>query len=243
MKAKVNIMAHDTIKQLQATATKGATVERVTLSKAAAWCDTFSGTAEALIASGLITADQLPGQPGMPKVSATFYNGARCDDRRKRVPRDLGYMNVSRPATGKKVTVQVGIPADEAAKRRKALNESDAARVTAWRAKQAAQAVLPAIMDEAQYRNLSKFLLDTLWSMGRTEGREPGALKQFPFELSESAGQELLAALEQIERIFLESPLRAVTSERVNLVKARDDCAFQSFLRLQCIPSEGASHA
>lgn len=236
-------MAANIINALRSVTTPRATLEGVTLSKAAAWCDTFSGTAEALIASGLITADQLPGQPGMPKVSATFYNGARCDDRRKRVPRDLGYMNVSRPATGKKVTVQVGIPACEAAKRRKALNESNAAYIAARLAKQAKPAELPVLMSQTQYRNLAKFMLDSLWSMGRTEGREPGALKQFPFELSESAGQELLAALEQIERIFFESPFQAVTSERVNLVKARDDCAFQAFLRLQCIPSEGASHA
>lgn len=36
------------------------------------WCDTFRGTAEALIAAGLIRADELPGGAGVNKVQRTF---------------------------------------------------------------------------------------------------------------------------------------------------------------------------
>ena len=36
-------------------------------------CDVFIGTAECLIAAGLIQLQQLPGQPGNGPTSATFY--------------------------------------------------------------------------------------------------------------------------------------------------------------------------
>ena len=230
-------MATNIIKQLQAAATQNATLAGVTISKASTWCDTFHGTAEALIASGLITADQLPGQPNMPKVSATFYNGIRCDDRRHRVPRDLGYLNVSRPATGKKVNVQVGISVDEAKKRRDASNAELAGQLDARLARQSNYAA----MSEAEFRETASNLVMSLWLVGSADDRPRADV--YPFELSEDGAGKLLTALRQVMSIVSSAPLQSVTKERENLLKAQKDKAFQSFLRMQCIPSAGESHA
>ncbi|MDQ0608006.1 hypothetical protein QFZ83_002177 [Variovorax sp. W1I1] len=230
-------MATNIIKQLQVAATQSATLAGVTISKASTWCDTFHGTAEALIASGLIAADQLPGQPNMPKVSATFYNGIRCDDRRRRVPRDLGYLNVSRPATGKKVTVQVGISAGEAKKRRDASNAELAGQLDARRARQSNYAA----MSEAEFRETASNLVMSLWLVGSADDRPRADV--YPFELSEDGADKLLTALRQVMSIISSAPLQSVTKERENLLKAQKDKAFQSFLRMQCIPSAGESHA
>lgn len=232
-------MATNIIKQLQAAATKDATIAGVTISKAWTWCNTFCGTVEALIASGLITADQLPGQPNMPKVSATFYNGIRCDDRRRRVPRDLGYMNVSRPATGKKVTVQIGISIDEAKKRRAASNAELAAQLEARRPQQSM--LTHAGMSEADFRETASRLVMSLWLVGSADDRPSADV--YPFELSKDGADKLLAALRQVMSIISSASLQSVTKERENLLKAQKDKAFQSFLRMQCIPSAGESHA
>ncbi|MNL15834.1 hypothetical protein D3C87_1368450 [compost metagenome] len=232
-------MANDIIKRLQSAATKNATIEGVTISKAWTWCDTFYGTAEALIASGLITADQLPGQAGMPKVCVTFYNGIRCDKGQRRVPNDLGYMNVSRRATGKRVTVQIGIPAEESAKRRAASNAELAARIDARRAQQSTLAYVA--MSEAEFREAASNLVMSLWLIGSAADRPRADL--YPFELSEDGADKLLTALRQVMSIVSSAPLKSVTKQRENLLKAQKDKAFQAFLRMQCIPSTGESHA
>lgn len=57
----------DSIKRVLATAHPGVTVEHL------AYADLYRGRAEAVIAAGLVRADQLPGAPGLRKTSACFY--------------------------------------------------------------------------------------------------------------------------------------------------------------------------
>lgn len=76
--------------------------------------DTYLGKAEALIAAGLVAAEQLPGAPGMPPTSTTFFDGARVD-RSQRVPHDERWMNVVK--YGKNFRVTKGIAAEESRRR------------------------------------------------------------------------------------------------------------------------------
>lgn len=63
------------------------------------WGDAFTGTAESLSSAGLVRRDQLPGQPGMRKVTVTiladgsFPEGAATANRRGREP---GAIRISR---------------------------------------------------------------------------------------------------------------------------------------------------
>ena len=72
--------------------------------------DVYLGKPEALIAAGLLTAEQIPGWPGMSSTSATFYDGQRVE-RYKRVPHDERWMQVTR--IGTKVRLTKGLGAEE----------------------------------------------------------------------------------------------------------------------------------
>ncbi|GEM_PF-2704102 len=231
-------MATDIIKQLQATTANRAIVAGVTINKSIHWCDTFYGTDEALIAAGVITAEQLPGQAGMPKVAATFYNGILCQGR-KRVPRDANYLNVCRPVSGKKVTVTVGVDANEQARRIALRDAEDAAMLAARHAKQAAISTIA--LSEGDFRAMGSDLVMMLWRLGRTEGRS--RIEDFPFELTDDSAETLCTLLQQIQQLFKAAPLQPISGQRANLLKARRDSTFQAFLQLQCIPAAGASHA
>lgn len=231
-------MATNIIKQLRAAEAKTATIDGVTIVKYSSG-DRFTGTIDALIAAGLITAEQLPGQPGMPKVSATYYNGVLCRYRSNRAPRDLGYLNVCRPATGKKITVTVGITAAEEAQRRTALRAEDEAMFAARQAKQAELCRIA--ISEGDFRAMGSDLVMMVWRLGRTEGRS--RIEDFPFELTDDSAETLCNLLRQIQQLFKTAPLQTISKERANLLTARKDSAFQAFLQLQCIPAAGANHA
>lgn len=237
-------MANDIIEQLRLAAAPSATIAGVTLSKAATWCDTLSGTVDALVAARIITADQLPGQPGMPKVSATFYNGKPWDQRRRRVPTDPGFLNIDRTAKSKKATVRIGITEDEKERRRAQNHAQNAAHLARLQAKREEHiAVARRGLSESEYRTMAFDLIVALWRVGSTEPRDIGSVDLFPFEIAGDSADALRQALLRVQRIFESAPLQAVTPARAMLLKSREDSAFQSFLRLQCIPSEGASHA
>lgn len=237
-------MANDIIKQLRLAAAPTATIAGVTLSKAATWCDTLSGTVDALIAARIITADQLPGQPGMPKVSATFYNGKPWDQRRQRVPTDPGFLNIDRTAKGKKVTVRIGITEDERDQRLAQNHAQNAAHLATLESKRQEHiARARRGLSEPEYRNIAFDLIVALWRVGSTEPRDAEAIDLFPFELAGDSADALRQALLQVQRIFESAPVQAINPTRAMLLKSRKDSAFQSFLRLQCVPFEGERHA
>lgn len=72
--------------------------------------DIYRGKPEALIAAGLLTAEQIPGWPGMPSTSATFFKGARVE-RRQRVRHDQHWMQVTR--IGNNIRLVKGISIEE----------------------------------------------------------------------------------------------------------------------------------
>jgi hypothetical protein len=80
--------------------------------------DIYLGKPEALIAAGLLTADHVPGWPGMPSTSATFFDGARVD-RHQRVPHDERWMQATR--IGNNIRLIKGIGAEEKRRREEVL--------------------------------------------------------------------------------------------------------------------------
>ncbi|MDQ0024339.1 hypothetical protein J2X90_002137 [Variovorax paradoxus] len=97
----------------------------MTLNQSCWWHDEYTGPADVLIAAGVITADQLPGQPGGPKTMATFYGGVRKP--KWNVPKDEKYVQISRPRINSKVSVRVGISASERERRRSLMFTQDRA--------------------------------------------------------------------------------------------------------------------
>lgn len=85
------------------------------------WWDEFVGTAEALIAAGLVAETQLPGQPGRPKVSVslsadgTRIGGPGSPPWAKRIQKDPRH----------KFTVQVSISEHEGECRRDEIHRSE----------------------------------------------------------------------------------------------------------------------
>lgn len=97
--------------------------------------DTYIGEREDLIVAGLIRANQFPGQPGIGKTRATFYDGKLCGRSPGPVgtPRDARYLRVEwRGPT--RFAVIVGIPDDERARRQRKEEEEGAARRVAYEA-------------------------------------------------------------------------------------------------------------
>ncbi|CAN5713448.1 hypothetical protein BH10PSE18_BH10PSE18_07880 [soil metagenome] len=76
--------------------------------------DNYIGTAQALLDAGIVTLDQLPGMPGMPKISVSFLDGEQLP-RQARAVHDERWMRVS--LYGNKVIVSKGISAEERERR------------------------------------------------------------------------------------------------------------------------------
>lgn len=77
--------------------------------------DEWIGTPAALVEAGIVREDQIPGEPGRPKVMMTFHRGQRvtagvC------VERDETYVSIQR-LSGRRLRVVVGLRADERARR------------------------------------------------------------------------------------------------------------------------------
>lgn len=89
----------------------GLTVERGHLGL---W-DTYSGTAEDLIAAGVVRLDQVPGQPGRPKTAATYYAGEPIAKRG--APCDEQYLHIYR-RSARRFDVIVGLSENEKQRRR-----------------------------------------------------------------------------------------------------------------------------
>lgn len=90
--------------------------------------DEYLGIAEALVAAGVAHADQFPGQPGMAKSCATFYDGQRVG-RGGRRERDERFLCVQ--TVGKKFKVTRGVSHEVKAERRAVMEaEWDAERET-----------------------------------------------------------------------------------------------------------------
>ncbi|VTU20167.1 hypothetical protein SRS16CHR_02588 [Variovorax sp. SRS16] len=88
--------------------------------------DVHIGAIEDLIAAGVMTLAQCPGQAGNPPKSATYYDGERRTRGMKAVPRDLHYFAISLYGRGR-ARVVLGLSEDEASRREEWLRADIAA--------------------------------------------------------------------------------------------------------------------
>lgn len=84
------------------------------------WFDEYVGTAEALAAAGLVRVDQLPGQPGMRKVTVTIF----ADGTLPMGPATANHKRGEEPGTKRitratKTTYRVSVVVSEAEKQRR----------------------------------------------------------------------------------------------------------------------------
>lgn len=90
-------------------------------------CDFYSGTAEALVAAGLLTGDLFPGQPGRNTTSQAYRPaGVKRQHNNQGWHHVPGYMTVTRTASGK-FQIRLTVSQEEQA-RRQAIRDEDAAR-------------------------------------------------------------------------------------------------------------------
>lgn len=108
-------------KTLQRTREKAARVKRTEIW----WGDIYVGTAEALVAHGLVTVDELPGQPGRGNFAVTYYDSMQVKKYVKAPAEDEKWKRVAR--RGKKFEVSFGLPDEERRKRRLASDLRDRA--------------------------------------------------------------------------------------------------------------------
>lgn len=100
------------------------------------WFTEYVGSADSLVAAGIVQADKLPGQPGMGKVQVTLSNdGTRRTSQDRHLKRQPGDMTIIRVSKSQ-FKVQIIIPHEEGELRRKA----DRRREDAWERE---MAVLP----------------------------------------------------------------------------------------------------
>lgn len=77
----------------KATSSKAAALARIECEQYR-WCDHYVGRITDLIDSGLITAEQVPGQPGLLKNCVTFYRGVMVAKYKKAPHTDEHYLQV-----------------------------------------------------------------------------------------------------------------------------------------------------
>lgn len=87
----------------------------VSLEKCVCW-DEYTGSAEALIAAGIITSAQVPGRPGNNKHSCTFFEGAPVAKGAHHI-RDERYISIKRVPRGNLCVIK-GVPDEEEKARR-----------------------------------------------------------------------------------------------------------------------------
>ncbi len=95
------------------------------------WADRYAGTGAALVAAGLVRADQLPGQPGMGKTKVSISpNGAVLRARDSPGAKEPGAKLIERTGKGQ-YELLVRVSADEEERRR----EADQRAVAEWEAR------------------------------------------------------------------------------------------------------------
>lgn len=101
------------------------------------WCDTYTGTADALIEAGLVRADQLPGLPGVNKTMRTFAPDGREARKGQNFRRFPGARRIVK--RGQRFAVQVTVGPDEQARRRERYEKSLEVKQQRWKFERASE--------------------------------------------------------------------------------------------------------
>lgn len=169
------------------------------------WNDRYIGRGEALIAAGLITADQLPGQPGRGKIMCTFYAGVQVGKGSNR-PCDEHYLQIRRVAGGN-IEVIKGIPAEVGKERRAKQNEREELEAKAARAEQAREAAAKRTPDDFREFCLRHTTSWCQWALDGGDGL-------YPFRFSPEARAAMDRCLQQLTLQVENSAVVPVASDR-----------------------------
>ena len=196
------------------------------------WADLYKGTADALIAAGVITASQpLPGTPGFGKVQVSFYDGERLRKGASPPDTDERYLRVNRVSRHQYLVCR-GLDGVER-ERRLAERKREAGRV-AEKAR-AASAALGA--DPEQFRAVMGIAAQSLSHMLRTHtpGDHHQGTPYSPCCFDPEGFDDVLEALEEIQEWIRTAQVRERSVVGHKFSVARMDAAFQAFLQSQCL--------
>jgi hypothetical protein len=192
------------------------------------WGDRYVGTAEDLIAAGLVREDQLPGQSGTNKTRRTFFDGVPLRQGANRT-RDERYLAISR--SGKKFEVLKGLPEAVERERRAPMNAEMKARVE--RDQRIAEATLVPASASAYRDAQARWIIAILNSLKQPVVPDSGG---FSFALDDEDRDELDDAFERVLDVFRAAAI-SVDRNKVRELDglrahgmARNDASLQQFL-------------
>jgi hypothetical protein len=200
--------------------------------------DVYFGTAAALIAAGLVTLDQLPGQPGRPFSTVFYRRGEQVEPVRRfdTGPESQDWMKVTR-IDSDRYCVDVGLPKDERTRRRQDNARRHRERFEKYRRDRelVAQVVAQqasAGVTEADFRQRMRnaLLIAAERVLSHFKGHDKEASLPFRFAAEEYDGvrESIAVALEAIDSA-------SVVPVLTGLTVARADESFQLFLASQCL--------
>lgn len=195
------------------------------------WSDCYVGTAESLVAAGIVSADQIPGTPGAGKTMMTFYRGERARGGRR--SKDEHYLRISRYSRGQ-FGVCVGITAEESERRMKIEQQQRAAR----REQEKAAKELSFRSNPENLRRQCLLALSML--EGYIVAHSPGLSTGEPYFLvrfatSSEETDNVIDLIATLEAWLKAAPITTVSSQEQQLHAARFDKAFQAFIEAQCL--------
>lgn len=202
--------------------------------------DIFIGSAQALVAAGLVPSTHLfPAQPGMNKQQASYRKDWTMASNS---PRKGTVARISRLGKGDKYRLELDLSEAEKKRRKEARDQyqneiKDRAKVLAAERKQLRRGAAPGKPDEAfrsERAELAKAVMDLLWLQvfARTEGGV-----RFNISKDSELWDDLAEAFQTIKDAVQEAEIlrdekqAAVVQTRLKLVAARNDKGLQSVLQ------------
>lgn len=198
----------------------------------------YRGSAQDLIAAGVVRPDQLPGSPGLPATCVTFYKGQRVGKGDSRGARDEHYLQIRRE--GKGFCVHVGVSPEERERRfAEMAAERERERQEEQEQRKARQALIEAEFRsnpenlrwqaEASARILARLIAD------HTPGDHDKRPAHFSCRFSPEGLDDVLDALQEVAEWLREAEITALDPNAPKVSAARADASFQAFLQSQCL--------
>lgn len=202
------------------------------------WFDCYRGSADSLVAAGIVSAAQIPGTPGTGKTMMTFYRGERSTGGRR--SKDEHYLQISRYTRGL-FEVRVGITAEESARRMEVLRAEQARQ----RRQEAARRERKKAAEDLSFRsNAESLRRQCLLALSMLEGyivsHSPGLCTGKPYFLAQFATSSdetdnVVDLIATLEAWLKAAPITTVSGQEQQLHAARFDKAFQAFMEAQCL--------
>lgn len=191
------------------------------------YAESFTGTAEALVAAGIVRPDQLPGAPGNPKTMVTYRDGVRAKGSRIRGPGHLQVFKI-----GQRFRVVICLAAQEA-ERRADLRHAQIERERQQERERAREAFL-SDTDSLRFQLRATLRMLTTLVSDHTEGDHERGDAQFFCQVAPEGAGHVLDALSGLSEWAESVEITPVSRTHINAKAARSDPQFQAFLQSQC---------